>query len=73
MKKERAPRNRTLTISENERVILKKRLFFPNREKMSVSRITNKTICGDLFDFIDLLPVEFVDLLIIDPPYNLAS
>jgi site-specific DNA-methyltransferase (adenine-specific) len=38
---------------------------------MSVSQITNKTLCGDLFDIMDLLPVEFVDLLIIDPPYNL--
>ncbi|MDR2796147.1 MAG: site-specific DNA-methyltransferase, partial [Spirochaetaceae bacterium] len=35
------------------------------------SELINKTICGDLFDIIDLLPVEFVDLLIIDPPYNL--
>lgn len=71
MEKERAPRNRTLTISENERDVLKKRLFFPNKEKMAVSELINKTICGDLFDIIDLLPVEFVDLLIIDPPYNL--
>jgi site-specific DNA-methyltransferase (adenine-specific) len=38
---------------------------------MSVSQIINKTICGDLFEIIDLLPVEFADLLIIDPPYNL--
>ena len=38
---------------------------------MSVQQICNKTICGDLFDCLDLLPEEFVDLLIIDPPYNL--
>jgi len=38
---------------------------------MSVPQIYNKTICGDLFDCLDLLPEEFVDLLIIDPPYNL--
>jgi site-specific DNA-methyltransferase (adenine-specific) len=71
MEKERAPRNRTLTITENERAFLKKRLFVPNKEKMTVSQITNTTICGDLFNIIDLLPVEFVDLLIIDLPYNL--
>jgi site-specific DNA-methyltransferase (adenine-specific) len=71
MEKERAPRNRTLTISENEQKILKKRLFFPNNGKMAVSQIVNKTICGDLFKIADQLPAEFVDLLIIDPPYNL--
>jgi site-specific DNA-methyltransferase (adenine-specific) len=38
---------------------------------MTVSQINNKTICADLFNVIDLVPVEFVDLLIIDPPYNL--
>jgi site-specific DNA-methyltransferase (adenine-specific) len=71
MEKERSPRNRTLTISANERNTLKKRLFFPNRQEMTESQITNKTICGDLFAIMELLPFEFVDLLIIDPPYNL--
>jgi site-specific DNA-methyltransferase (adenine-specific) len=71
MEKERATRNRTLTVSENERDNLKKRLLFPNNDKLSVDQITNKTICGDLFNVIDFLPAEFVDLLIIDPPYNL--
>jgi site-specific DNA-methyltransferase (adenine-specific) len=69
--KEKAPRNRTLTISENERIFLKKGLLFPHDEKMAVSQIMNKTICGNLFEIIDLLPSEFADLLIIDPPYNL--
>jgi site-specific DNA-methyltransferase (adenine-specific) len=71
MERERAPRNRTLTISEHERNTLKKGLFFPNKEEITPSQITNKTICGDLFEIIDLLPTGFVDLLIIDPPYNL--
>jgi site-specific DNA-methyltransferase (adenine-specific) len=71
MEKERAPRNRTLVISENEQSSLRKKLFFPMKEKIAVSQITNKTICGDLFAIIDLLPAGFVDLLIIDPPYNL--
>jgi site-specific DNA-methyltransferase (adenine-specific) len=71
MERKRAPRNRTLAVSENERLILKKKLFYPNTKKISVSQITDKTICADLFDIIDLLPAEFADLLIIDPPYNL--
>ena len=71
MMKERSPRNRTLTVAENEQIFLKKRLFSPKKKEMTVSQITNKTICGDLFEIIDLLPAEFADLLIIDPPYNL--
>ena len=71
MVKERAPRNRTISISGKEQTLLKKGLFYPNEEKMSASKILNKTICADLFFILDLLPNEFVDLLIIDPPYNL--
>jgi site-specific DNA-methyltransferase (adenine-specific) len=72
IEKERAPRNRTITVSENERVVLKNRLFYhPNGKKMPASQIINKTICADLFSILDTLPNEFVDLLIIDPPYNL--
>ena len=73
MEKERAPRNRTLTVSDHEQDALKKRLFFPHQERIKLSEITNKTICGDLFEIIDLLPVGFADLLIIDPPYNLTK
>ena len=71
MNKTRAPGNRTITILENEQEILKKRLFYPNGEKMSSRQIINKTICTDLFSILDLLPSEFADLLIIDPPYNI--
>jgi len=71
MEKKRAPRNRTITVSENESILLKKKLFYPNGKKISPLQIINKTICADLFSILDLLPNEFVDLLIIDPPYNL--
>jgi len=70
--KKRAPRNRTITISEKERALLKNRLFYyPNGERIPSSQIINKTVCADLFSILDTLPNEFVDLLIIDPPYNL--
>jgi site-specific DNA-methyltransferase (adenine-specific) len=71
MKKERAARNRTVTVSEAERDALKKRILFPHNDELSLPHILNKTICGDLFDVINLLPAEFADLLVIDPPYNL--
>ncbi|MDR0557129.1 MAG: hypothetical protein LBG43_04575 [Treponema sp.] len=69
MMKERDPRNRTLTVAENEQTSLKRKVFFHKKNEMTASQ--NKTICGDLFEIIDLLPAEFADLLIIDPPYNL--
>jgi len=71
MEKKRAPRNRTISVSVKESVLLKKKLFYPTGKKISPSQIQNKTICADLFSVLDLLPPEFADLLIIDPPYNL--
>lgn len=69
--KEKAPRNRTLTITESDREIYRKKLIIPNNGKMEKDSILNKTINTDLFSILDNLPSSFVDLLIIDPPYNL--
>jgi site-specific DNA-methyltransferase (adenine-specific) len=71
MEKLRAERNRTLTLSEGEREVFKKRLFIPDGGRISLTQIVNKTIRADLFAVMDFLPAESVDLLIIDPPYNL--
>jgi site-specific DNA-methyltransferase (adenine-specific) len=67
---QRAHRNRTITLSEQERKNLRERLLFP-RDPLALADILNKTVCADLFDILDKLPANFVDLLIIDPPYNL--
>ena len=71
--KEKAERNRTLTVSKNEYDTLKKKIFFPLSENLSVENILNKTVNANLFDIIDFLPKEFADLIIIDPPYNLSK
>ena len=71
MIKKRAPRNRTITISSKEQKTLKNNVFFPDSAKLTLSQIINRTICTDLFTILDDLPNEFVDLLIIDPPYNI--
>ena len=39
----------------------------------SVDSVTNQVINGDLFEVVDFLPSNFVDLLILDPPYNLTK
>ncbi len=69
-KKQPAPRNRTLTLNEEEILFYKKNLIQINRI-VSPDEITNKIINQNLFEIIDFLPEKFVDLLFIDPPYNL--
>lgn len=68
--KNRAPRNRTITIDNGEISRLKKKLI-KIYNPVSVSDIENKTINQDAFQVLDLLPDKFVDLVFIDPPYNL--
>ncbi|MBK7630287.1 MAG: site-specific DNA-methyltransferase [Ignavibacteriales bacterium] len=68
--KKRAPLNRTINISDDEiqfyndkKIILKSKAAFYD--------VCCKVINQDLFDVIDFLPDNFVDLLFLDPPYNL--
>jgi len=70
VEKERAPRNRTLTVTDAEREHYKKHIIYPSQE-IKLESILNKTICSDLFTIVDKLPASCVDLLVIDPPYNL--
>jgi site-specific DNA-methyltransferase (adenine-specific) len=72
MEKQRAERNRTLTLSEEEKQIFEKQIFHLS-QKSSLEQVENQIIQGDLFETIDLLPENSVDLKIIDPPYNLSK
>ena len=66
----KAERNKTIDLSvEDGRIYLEKCIAI--RDKASLHDIINKTINGDTFEILDLLPRNFVDLLIVDPPYNL--
>lgn len=66
----KAARNRTIAINEEEINVYKKKIILPN-SKLNLSDIENKTILGDVFQVLDFLPDNFVDLAFIDPPYNL--
>lgn len=68
--KPRAPRNRTLTIQADETADLMAQTITLDRPYTS-SDLANKIIHQDLFACLDFLPEQFIDLLIIDPPYNL--
>jgi len=70
--KERASRNRTIECSEDERVKFS-RQFLCLQTPVSVAEIKNKVINQNLIDVAAKLPSEFVDLMILDPPYNLTK
>lgn len=71
--KQRAARNQTITLADEERNLFANRLFLPGKAvSLSIEQVKNKTILSDLFDVVDWLPKESADLIIIDPPYNLS-
>lgn len=57
-------------MDETERISYAKRLVHL-RDTTTAEEIAGRTICQDLFEVIPYLPSDFVDLLIVDPPYNL--
>ncbi|HHT21824.1 MAG TPA: site-specific DNA-methyltransferase [Bacteroidales bacterium] len=71
--KTRAGRNQTLTLTDNERKELARKLYYPTKNQaLKLDAILNKTVVADLFEVLDFLPESFADLIILDPPYNLS-
>src|SRR3990172_982140 len=68
--KQRAPRNRTITLTDEEMAEYSK-LLIALDVSASVEQIIDRIICQDVLETLPLLPEQFVDLLIVDPPYNL--
>lgn len=66
--KVKAPRNRTLDLTDEKTTLYSRKLIKLDR-KTTVKEITNRTVYQDLFTAVDLLPDNFVDLLFIDPPF----
>jgi len=71
-KSEKSPRNKTLAVSNSETLRLGKSLLTFSK-KVGLPEIKNKTINQDIFKTLELLPDEFVDLVVVDPPYNLTK
>lgn len=70
--KERAPYNRTITLTPEETDSLLTGVIKPeNLDGKALPE--NKTILGDVFTVLPLLPGSFADLLILDPPYNIRK
>ncbi len=69
--KERAPKNRTLICSAAEMKRLSSHLLSA-KKPIGKEEIEDRVIYGDAFEVVPYLPNSFVDLLILDPPYNLS-
>ena len=68
----KSERNQTLEIDEAEKKeLLKKCIQITSRQ--NITDILNKVINQDLFDCIEYLPNNSIDLAVIDPPYNLTK
>lgn len=65
----RAPRNRTVTLTNEEFFQYQQRLR-QLQQPMALEQILDTTIHQDLLEVVEYLPSESVDLLILDPPYN---
>jgi site-specific DNA-methyltransferase (adenine-specific) len=65
-------RNKTLILTEAEAEEYARRLLRLSGPT-AFGDIENRTINQDLFEIVDWLPDGFVDLLFVDPPYNLTK
>lgn len=68
----RAPRNRTLSCTEAEIARLS-RCVLQVDGPVAAADIEGRVIAGDIFKVAKRLPSAFVDLLVLDPPYNLTK
>jgi len=69
--KQRAKLNRTITLTDSEREVLRQQLV-----RMPVkpgTGLLNRVICADMFEAVQYIPRKSVDLLFVDPPYNLSK
>jgi site-specific DNA-methyltransferase (adenine-specific) len=70
--KVRASKNRTITLSQADRARYGRDLIHVSKP-VQIDALNDKIVNQDVFDILALLPKNFVDLLILDPPYNLTK
>ena len=73
MAKVKSSRNKTIDITVEEGKDFLSKCIRINSKVASVEDVVNKTILGDSFEAMSLLPPDSVDLVIADPPYNLTK
>lgn len=72
MSAQKSERNRTLSLSGEEKQRLRSLLRTPDRP-LAEEEVSDRVFCGDMFTVAGFLPERSADLLILDPPYNLAK
>lgn len=70
--KKKAPRNKTLELSSGEISSYAKQAV-KLKSKVSQDAVIDKIIYQDAFKALDFLPDNCVDLIVVDPPYNLTK
>lgn len=68
----KSKRNKTIDFSiEEGRDFLKKSIYF--NENIKFNDLINKNIIGNTFEVLDYIKDNSIDLIIVDPPYNLRK
>lgn len=70
--KKSAGLNRSLRLTEAELIKYSSQLIKLS-ESQKLKSVTNKIINQDILDAVKYLPEKFIDLLFIDPPYNITK
>ncbi len=68
---ERSSRNHTIVVAEDDIAAVGTRCV-PLAHAAPVEELRDRVICQDVHDALPHLPDAFVDLLVLDPPYNLT-
>ena len=68
----KAPRNKTIELSEKEIKVFVSQAIKLNH-RTPIEELYNKVIHQDTFKVLDFLPRSSIDLMIVDPPYNLTK
>ncbi len=74
MKEKKSKKNKTIDFTEKEgKEYIDRCTKILTTDKIKVNQIINKTILGDTFEILKKMPSSFVDLMVVDPPYNLSK
>ena len=70
--KQRAGRNRTLTVDDAERALLRQDIL-GGADVAGGQELTDRFVNADFMDVVRFIPDGFAHLIIVDPPYNLSK
>lgn len=69
----KSKRNKTITTTIEEGELYLDRCIEITENQEDLLKILNKTILGNTFNILPLLPKNSIDLIIVDPPYNITK